>query len=383
MANKIDNQNKLTLGQLISWLLGALSLFLGIIMLSDPSVHSPAIILLLWACLLLPPIRNFVYLRTGKSISTGTRALLMLIILAIGISSGLPGTSTHLLNTTQNIEKTTAASELLQPTTKSDIPKSDTISHNNTAGSFFVPFKDPSAASLTAAANQAAPETTAPAKNAATGSQLTGTVIAVSDGDTITLRDDTGIETRIRLAEIDAPETSQPYGDYAKQILSSLCLNAAVIATPTNTDRYGRTVARLYSGDLDINAELIRRGAAWAYRQYLTDQSLLALEAEARDAERGLWGATDAAPVPPWEWRHPSTQVAPAPIAASPETPRAPAFRAAPASPPANSATAQCSAKRTCGAMSDCAEARFYLTTCGLKSLDRDGDGTPCETLCR
>lgn len=39
--------------------------------------------------------------------------------------------------------------------------------------------------------------------------------------------------------------------------------------------------------------------------------------------------------------------------------------------------------KRTCKDMSSCDEAKFYLTTCGLKRLDRDGDGVPCEKLCR
>lgn len=43
----------------------------------------------------------------------------------------------------------------------------------------------------------------------------------------------------------------------------------------------------------------------------------------------------------------------------------------------------QCSGKRTCKEMGSCAEARFYLTQCGVSHLDGDGDGTPCEKLCR
>lgn len=42
-----------------------------------------------------------------------------------------------------------------------------------------------------------------------------------------------------------------------------------------------------------------------------------------------------------------------------------------------------CGAKRTCGQMSTCAEARFYMDKCGLSRLDGDNDGTPCESLCR
>ena len=33
--------------------------------------------------------------------------------------------------------------------------------------------------------------------------------------------------------------------------------------------------------------------------------------------------------------------------------------------------------------MKSCAEAKFYLTQCGVTRLDRDKDGIPCETICR
>ncbi|MDY2946362.1 excalibur calcium-binding domain-containing protein [Mannheimia varigena] len=42
----------------------------------------------------------------------------------------------------------------------------------------------------------------------------------------------------------------------------------------------------------------------------------------------------------------------------------------------------QCEGKRTCSQMGSCEEARFYLTQCGLQSLDRDNDGIPCESIC-
>ena len=56
-----------------------------------------------------------------------------------------------------------------------------------------------------------------------------------------------------------------------------------------DTDKYGRTVGRIYVGGTNVNAEMVKRGAAWAYRQYLKDQSLLALEQQAKTAKRGLW----------------------------------------------------------------------------------------------
>ncbi len=43
----------------------------------------------------------------------------------------------------------------------------------------------------------------------------------------------------------------------------------------------------------------------------------------------------------------------------------------------------QCGTKKRCSQMTSCAEARFYLTTCGVASLDRDKDGIPCESLCK
>lgn len=43
----------------------------------------------------------------------------------------------------------------------------------------------------------------------------------------------------------------------------------------------------------------------------------------------------------------------------------------------------ECKGKRTCKEMSTCEEAKFYLDNCGVTKIDGDGDGTPCEKLCR
>jgi len=69
--------------------------------------------------------------------------------------------------------------------------------------------------------------------------------------------------------------------------------------TVVGADRYGRTVGRVYVGNVDVNAEMIRQGAAWVYRQYLKDQSLLALEQQAKAAKRGLWGLPETDRCPP------------------------------------------------------------------------------------
>ena len=130
-----------------------------------------------------------------------------------------------------------------------------------------------------------------------------GRVIRVADGDTFTLRTGSGDDMSVRLAEIDAPEAGQPYGNRSKQQLSSLILSKEVSVEVQTSDRYGRTVGRPYVGDLDVCREMVRLGAAWVYREYVIDRSLFDVEREATDSKRGLWGITEARSMPPWEWR--------------------------------------------------------------------------------
>ena len=132
---------------------------------------------------------------------------------------------------------------------------------------------------------------------------LSGKVVAIADGDTFTLLTAEKQQFKIRLAEIDAPESGQPYGNKSKQTLSGLIFGKDVRVVVQTTDRYGRTVGRPYVGDLDICAEMVRLGAAWAYREYLRDQTLLTLESDSRARGRGLWGTSEAQALPPWEWR--------------------------------------------------------------------------------
>jgi hypothetical protein len=141
-----------------------------------------------------------------------------------------------------------------------------------------------------------------------------------------------------------------------------------------DTDRYGRTVGRIYEGTTDVNAEMVRQGAAWVYRQYSRDPSLLRLEAEARAARRGLWALPEAERAPPWEWR----------AAERGGQRQATSVPAAPLATRAQAASGfTCGAKRYCREMTSCAEARFYLSQCGLSRLDGDRDGVPCESICR
>lgn len=125
-------------------------------------------------------------------------------------------------------------------------------------------------------------------------------VIAIADGDTLTARCDEQ-NVKIRIAEIDAPEKAQPFGNRSRQHLAALCFKKRATVQPQSIDRYGRTVARVECAGIDASAEQVHAGMAWVFDRYATDHTLYPLQDEARAAHRGLWG--DAMPVAPWEWR--------------------------------------------------------------------------------
>ena len=130
-------------------------------------------------------------------------------------------------------------------------------------------------------------------------------VVGISDGDTITVLRNGNEQVKIRLYGIDAPENSQPYGKASKSNLSSLIYGKNVEINPIDTDKYERTVAMVNLNGINANAEQIRAGNAWLYKQYCRD-SLCSdwgeIESEARTGRVGLW--IDSNPTPPWEWRH-------------------------------------------------------------------------------
>ena len=188
-------------------------------------------------------------------------------------------------------------------------------------------------------------------------------VVGVTDGDTLTVLAKGNQPVKVRLVGIDAPERDQPFGQRSRQSLSELAFGQTATVAVQKTDDYGRTVGTVTVGGVNVEAEQVWRGLAWVYRQYSDDAQLLALEAEAKAARRGLWA--DANPLPPWAWRHGGR------AAAKPEP-----------TPARTDVAGRCGAKRTCAEMTSCAEARFYLNECGLSRLDGDKDGTPCEALC-
>jgi len=186
---------------------------------------------------------------------------------------------------------------------------------------------------------------------------LNGRVVGITDGDTLTLLVDRR-QVRVRLAQIDAPESDQPYGKKAEAALSALAFGRQAHVEVVDIDRYGRTVGEVFVDGTDVNREMVRAGHAWAYTKYSHTTEIIELEDSARAAKQGLWALPENQREPPWLWRH---------------APRVPRPRSGPLA---------CGTRIYCSEMANCEEARFYFEQCGVQSLDGDSDGIPCESLC-
>lgn len=130
-------------------------------------------------------------------------------------------------------------------------------------------------------------------------------VVAISDGDTLTARcGQPGAyeHVKVRLAEIDAPEKRQPFGNRSRQSLADLCHEQQAEIRVEKRDRYGRSVARVKCRGQDASSHQVAAGLAWAFTKYLTDPRISEQEVKARDVRAGLW--RDEEQVPPWEWRN-------------------------------------------------------------------------------
>ncbi len=141
---------------------------------------------------------------------------------------------------------------------------------------------------------------------------ITGRVVAVADGDTITVLDADKVQHKIRLSGIDAPEKKQAFGNRSKESLSDMVFERTVNVETEKRDRYGREIGKVLFDGKDVNLVQVERGMAWFYRQYEREQPrndrrlYEAAEQAARAGKRGLWN--DADPVPPWEFRHKKTK---------------------------------------------------------------------------
>jgi len=128
-----------------------------------------------------------------------------------------------------------------------------------------------------------------------------GTIVAVADGDTVTLLRPDKTQEKIRLYGIDCPEKRQAFGTRAKQFTAMLVFGKTVTIRRVDRDRYGRTIAWVEVNGRSLNKELLKAGLAWHYKRYSNDSELAELETEARLRRQGLWA--DPSPTAPWEFR--------------------------------------------------------------------------------
>lgn len=157
--------------------------------------------------------------------------------------------------------------------------------------------------------------------NAAWAATLTGTVIGVTNGDTLTVIDTARNRLKITLLAADAPERNQPFGAAARQNLANLLLHKEVAIDVKKRGRDKRIFAKVLLDEtgadcafrsclksLDVGLQQLRDGFAWYAKEFDPEQSAedraryAAAEQAARSGGRGLW-ADAARAVPPWQWR--------------------------------------------------------------------------------
>jgi endonuclease YncB( thermonuclease family) len=124
-------------------------------------------------------------------------------------------------------------------------------------------------------------------------------VIRVIDGDTIEVKRFS--VSRVRLAGIDCPESTQKYGDSAKIKTSEICLNKSVTLQKIGSDKYGRIIAFVNCGQISVNKALLAFGLAWHYSAFDHSAELTEIELRAKKEHLGLW--RDPHPIEPYKFR--------------------------------------------------------------------------------
>ena len=132
--------------------------------------------------------------------------------------------------------------------------------------------------------------------------EISGRVIEVYDGDTITVLTSDNKKYRVRFYGIDAPEAAQEYGINSRDALREKILARDVTVKVAAVDRYQRAVGKIMLGSRYINKEMVSEGMAWYYVDYARREYELA-EAErvARSRKTGIWSTSN--PIAPWKWR--------------------------------------------------------------------------------
>ena len=132
-------------------------------------------------------------------------------------------------------------------------------------------------------------------------SQTKAKVIKVKDGDTVVVLLEGNIQKTLRLAEVDCPESGQPFGKNAKQFTSDKVFGKEITFEETSKDRYGRSIAKIYYSNKYLSREIIRAGLGWWYYKYSNNKALGKLQEKAQEKKLGLWQDKNA--ISPWEFR--------------------------------------------------------------------------------
>ena len=133
---------------------------------------------------------------------------------------------------------------------------------------------------------------------------ISGKVIKVADGDTITILNSENKQIKIRLYGIDAPEKAQDFGKISRNYISELVAGKTIDVTVIDIDRYGRSVGRIKIDDKEVAEEMLKAGLAWLYTAYCKIPECeywKELETQAKVAKVGLWSNPTAQE--PWQWR--------------------------------------------------------------------------------
>lgn len=136
---------------------------------------------------------------------------------------------------------------------------------------------------------------------------IKGTVVYITDGDTVKVVDVNNKVHKIRLAGIDAPEKRQKYGKASSMELANCALDKKTVVHWNKLDRYKRVVGVVYINGKDCNLNQIKKGVAYHYKKYQKEQTpeqrkqYDRAEQVAQGMKYGVWSSNDT--IPPWEYR--------------------------------------------------------------------------------
>lgn len=347
MQSKVIN----FLGSTLGWLFGGLFILMSLVTIGDHPIAS--LIAMVGAALMLPPIYRYVFTKSNFKAKKSVVAIagFFITLVAIG-SSSTPTEQPQQIAETQPKPQSQVTATTVQPSQNKEPSATPVVVP--------VPTQSP----------PATPIQTSPVTQATY--DINCKVVGISDGDTFTCLTNDKQQIKVRMNQIDAPESKQDFGQASKQALSGMIFGKVVGLKTNGTDKYGRTIAEAFYDDKNINKAMVEQGMAWAYREYMTDNEYASLETTARSNTTGLWSQPN--PTYPSDFRRMGKGQTTAPTQTQ--------EIATTIAPTVSDSGASCGSKRYCKQMATCAEARHYLNDCGVSRLDRDGDGVPCESIC-